>query len=213
MFDRKIHSFERELWYYSKEEFYMDLKMYHDAIEELLDAQDARAKFLEKNCGFMYADDLREHNQREICKLLETNEPYARVLMDLEHLWYKDENLYSMTEIAKRNNSKNPSYVIQAWLRDVKTLELLCLWEKEHNRLFEEEEANKLIAKTKEPSFTITAKVWIEKTSAQGIVSKQGKGGGTFAHHEIAIDFITWLFPEKRYQLAKMIINRILDLK
>ena len=95
----------------------------------------------------------------------------------------------------------------------MKTLELLCLWEKEHNRLFEEGEANKLIAKTKEPSFTITAKVWIEKTSAQGIVSKQGKGGGTFAHHEIAIDFITWLFPEKRYQLSKMIINRILDFK
>ena len=209
----EILSFERELWYYSKEEFYIDLKMYHDAIEELLDAQDARAKFLEKNCGFMYADDLREHNQREICKLLETNEPYAWVLMDLEHLGYKDKNLYSLTEIARKKNSKNPSYVIQAWLRDVKTLELLYLWEKEHNRLFEEEEANKLIAKTKEPSFTITAKVWIEKTSEQGIVSKQGKGGGTFAHHEIAIDFITWLFPEKRYQLSKMIINRILDLK
>ena len=64
-------------------------------------------------------------NQKEICKLLETNEPYARVLMDLEHLWYKDENLYSLTEIAKRNNSKSPSYVIQALLRDVKTLELL----------------------------------------------------------------------------------------
>lgn len=161
----------------------------------------------------MYADDLKEHNQREICKLLEANEPYARVLMDLEHLLYKDENLYSLTEIARRKNSKNPSYVIQAWLRDVKTLELLCLWEKEHNRLFDQEEANKLIVKTKEPSFTITAKVWIEKTSAQGIVSKQGKGGGTFAHHEIAIDFITWLFPEKRYQLSKMLINRILDLK
>ena len=97
------------------------------------------------------------------------------VHMDREHLWYKDENLYSLTEIAKRKSSKNLSYVIQAWLRDVKTLELLCLWEKEHNRLFEEEKANKLIAKTKELSFTITAKVWIEKTSAQGIV-KTRKG-------------------------------------
>ena len=29
----------------------------------------------------MYANDLREYNQKEICKLLETNEPYARVLM------------------------------------------------------------------------------------------------------------------------------------
>ena len=53
--------------------------------------------------------------------------PYARVHMDLEHLLYKDENLYSLTEIARKKNSKNPSYAIQAWLRDVKTLELLCL--------------------------------------------------------------------------------------
>ena len=108
----------------------MDLKMYHDAIEEFLDAQEARAKFLEKECGFLYSDDLRELIKKEICKLLEINEPYARVHMDLEHLLYKDENLYSLTEIARRKNSKNPSYVIQAWLRDVKTLELLCLWER-----------------------------------------------------------------------------------
>ena len=117
---------------------------------------------------FLYPDDLREFIKKEICKLLETNEPYARVHMDLEHLLYKDENLYSLTEIARMKNSKNPSYVIQAWLRDVKTLELLCLWEKEHNRLFDQEEANKLIVKTKEPSFMITAKVWVEKKSAHG---------------------------------------------
>ena len=78
MFLYEILSFEKELWYHSKEEFYMDLKMYHDAIEEFLDAQEARAKFLEKECGFLYSDDLRELIKKEICKLLEINEPYAR---------------------------------------------------------------------------------------------------------------------------------------
>lgn len=58
----------------------------------------------------------------------------------------------------------------------------------------------------------MTLKIWIATTNAKGIVSKQGKGGGTYAHHEIAIDFITWLFPEKRYELTKMITNRILQI-
>lgn len=82
---------------------------------------------------------------------------------------------------------------------------MLCLWEKEYNPDFNLEEAKKLIDKTKEPSFTLTAKIWISNTNAKGLISKQGKGGGTFAHHEITIDFITWLFPENRYELSKMI--------
>ena len=102
----------------------------------------------------------------------------------------------------------------QSWLRDRKTLEVLILWEREHNQnYFNFEKAANLIEKTKEPSFTLTAKTWISETKAVSIISKQGKGGGTFAHHEIAIDFITWLFPEKRYELSKMIIGRILQLE
>ena len=87
------------------------------------------------------------------------------------------------------------------------------MWEKEHNPDFNLKEAKKLIVKTKESSFTLTAKIWIANTNAKGLTSKQGKGGGTFAHHEIAIDFITWLFPEKRYDLSKIITNRILILE
>lgn len=84
------------------------------------------------------------------------------------------------------------------------------MWEEEHNTDFNIEEARKLMNKTKEPSFTLTAKTWISNTNAKGLISKQGKGGGTYAYHEIAIDFITWLFPEKRYALAKMISKKIL---
>lgn len=123
---------------------------------------------------------------------------------------YKDKSNYSLTEIAKRKDATNPSYIIQSWLRNVNTLELLCLWEKEHNPNFNFEEAKRLINKTKEPAFTLTAKIWIASTNAKGLTSKQGKGGGTCAKHEIAIDFITWLFPEKRYELSKMIIARSL---
>lgn len=58
-------------------------------------------------------------------------------------------------------------------------LELLYLWEKEHNLDFTLEGAR--------------------------------KSGGTYAHHKIAIDFIVWIFSEKRYEL--IIINGILQMK
>ncbi len=61
---------------------------------------------------------------------------------------YKDKQKYSITEIAKQKDL-NPSYVIQSWLRDKNTLELLCFWEKEHNLDFDLEKAKELIYKTK----------------------------------------------------------------
>lgn len=92
-------------------------------------------------------------------------------------------------------------------------MELLRCWENEYNIYsFNDTEAIRLIQKTKGPSFTLTAKTWIEWTSAYGLSSKQGHGGGTYASHEIAIDFLTWVFPEKRYQLSKMIIAKQLIL-
>lgn len=101
--------------------------------------------------------------------------------------------------------------MIQSWLRDRNTLEFLRIWEKEHNSHdFNDEAAKKLIEKTHEPSFTLTAKVWTAETKAQGIESKQGSNGGTFAVEQIAVDFITWLCPERRYELIKLISKRAL---
>ena len=193
----------------------MKLEIYNDAIEEYLDNLEQTLKELHQNSCLMSedVDETLKNAKEQIDNLLKTNEHYAKLQLDLDHLKFKDRQKYSLTEIAKRKDSFNPSYVIQSWLRDKNTLELLCLWEKEHNLDFNFEEARKLIDKTKESSFTLTSKIWITNTNAKGLVSKQGKGGGTYAHHEIAIDFIVWLFPEKRYELMKMIINRILQMK
>ncbi|MCH5153619.1 MAG: KilA-N domain-containing protein [Clostridiales bacterium] len=190
----------------------MVLEVHNDAITEYLDSIEQTIKELQDQSGMSNktAEYTRQNAQKSIRKYLETNANYAQLLMDLEHIKYKDKVTYSLTDIAKRKDATNPSYIIQSWLRNVNTLELLCLWEKEHNFDFNFEEARKLIYKTKEPAFTLTAKIWISSTNAKGLVSKQGKGGGTFAHHEIAIDFITWLFPEKRYELSKMIMARSL---
>ena len=119
--------------------------------------------------------------------------------------------MVSLTRFAKRKNEMNPGYVIQSWLRDRNTREFLRLWEEGNNpHYFNDEAAKNLIEKTHEPSFTLTAKVWITETNARGIESKQGAGDGTLAAEPIAIDFITWLYPERRYELIKLISRRTL---
>ena len=149
-----------------------------------------------------------------INKLIETNQNYAKLLMDLQ-LYKKNcsSNMFSLTQFAKRKNEKNPGYVIQAWLRERSTLEFLRLWEREFNKEFNDETAKRLIERTHEPSFTLTAKIWISETNAKGISSKQGSGGGTLAVDLIAIDFITWLLPERRYDLIKLISLRLLTIE
>lgn len=190
----------------------MSFDIYEGAVAEYMDNIERTVKELQERSAMCdeTVEYTLENTRKSIQKYLETNRPYAQLLMDLEHLKHKDNTTISLTEIAKKKDETNPSYVIQSWLRNINTLEVLCLWEKEHNTDFNLGEAQKLIDKTKEPSFTLTAKIWIANTNAKGLTSKQGKGGGTFAHHEIAIDFITWLFPENRYELAKMISKKIL---
>lgn len=51
-------------------------------------------------------------------------------------------------------------------------------------------------------------KIWKRFTNATGIISKQGNGGGTYAHRDIAIDFYIWAFPDKRYELIRMISGK-----
>ena len=149
--------------------------------------------------------------KKKISQYLEADRPYGLLLMDLENLRARDKMEYvSLTEIAKKKNAANPSYVIQSWLRDRNTIEFLRLWEKDYNENFNDSKANELVKMISESSFTITAKIWIEETSAIGITSKRDNQGGTYAHRDIAIDLMVWLFPEKRYELVKIIGNRMI---
>lgn len=52
-------------------------------------------------------------------------------------------------------------------------------------------------------SFVLTPKQWIEKTGAVGIISKQGRYGGTFAHKDIAFEFASWISVEFNLYLIK----------
>ena len=46
-------------------------------------------------------------------------------------------------------------------------------------------------------------KTWIEQTNAQGIRSKAGRYGGTYAHRDIAYHFGMWLSPKFQFLLIK----------
>ena len=109
----------------------------------------------------------------------------------------------SLTAIAKEVNETSPGYLIQSWLRDVHTIEYLHCWELKNNPSFNEEGYRELEEEMKSPSTTLTAKKWILATSAIGLRSKLGKGGGTSAHPEIACAFRAWLYPEFQYELIQ----------
>lgn len=119
---------------------------------------------------------------------------------------YRNKDMYcsvSLTELARQKNPTNPSYVIQAWLRDYKTIEFLRLWEQQSNPEFENQACDKLIDQMKNTTFTLTPKQWIEQTKAIGLKSKQGKGGGTIAHADIACEFHMWLDPKFKMDVVK----------
>lgn len=49
----------------------------------------------------------------------------------------------------------------------------------------------------------ITPGKYIEKTEAIGLISKRGRYGGTYAHHDIALHFCFWYEPEFQVYLVK----------
>ena len=109
----------------------------------------------------------------------------------------------SLTDLARQKTQKMPSYVIQSWLRDYETIEFLRLWERQSNPEFDDTACNKIIQLMKKTTFTLTPKQWITKTNAIGLISKQGKGGGTLAHSDIAVEFHMWIDPKFKMDVVK----------
>lgn len=116
---------------------------------------------------------------------------------------HPSDDYISLTEIARRFDAENPSYLIQSWLRSRNTVEFLAAWERNNNPKFNEVSFQKLVVDAKTPQFTLTPKKWIDLTNAIGITSKHGKGGGTMAHPFIACDFEMWNDTEFRYEVLK----------
>ena len=115
----------------------------------------------------------------------------------------KDEDYISLTDIARYKDSHRTDYIIQNWLRNRNTVEFLGIWEHLYKPDFNPIEFDGIRNQADLNSFVLTAKQWIEKTGAVGIVSRTGRYGGTHAHKDIAFEFASWVSVEFKLYLIK----------
>ena len=109
-----------------------------------------------------------------------------------------------LTDIARFKNPEFPADVVRNWMRSKMTVAFLGLWEQLHNPNFKLVEFDQFKNEAGLNSFVLPPQVWIAKTSAIGIISKSGRyGGGTFAHHDIAFEFASWVSVEFKLYLIK----------
>ena len=88
-------------------------------------------------------------------------------------------------------------------LRNPTTVESPGIWEQLYNPSFKPIEFDGFRKESGMNSFMLTAKQWIEKTGAIGIISRAGRYGGTFAHKDIAFEFASWVSVEFKLYLIK----------
>ena len=109
----------------------------------------------------------------------------------------------SLTDIAKRKNPEFPADVIKNWLRLRSTIEYLGVWEKLYNPSFKLVEFDQFKGAAGSNAFVMSPQKWINSTNAVGIISKSGRGGGTYAHSDIAFEFASWISPEFKLYIIK----------
>ncbi|MBN2729192.1 MAG: KilA-N domain-containing protein [Bacteroidales bacterium] len=109
----------------------------------------------------------------------------------------------SLTDIARNKNANEPKDVVKNWMRSKTTIEFLGLWEQINNINFKGVEFDSFMNEAGSNAFTLSPSKWIESTDAIGIISKQGKSGGTYAHKDIAFEFASWISAPFKLYLVK----------
>ncbi len=115
----------------------------------------------------------------------------------------KEADYICLTDIARYRDAERTDYIIQNWMRNRNTIEFLGIWESLNNPGFKPIEFDGFKKQAGLNSFTLTAKQWVEKTGAIGLVSRQGRYGGTYAHKDIAFEFASWISVEFKLYLIK----------
>ena len=114
----------------------------------------------------------------------------------------EEEDFFSLTDIAKQVDAKS-DMVIQNWMRTAGTLDFLSEWEQLYNDQFLLEDFRQIRSQAGTPRFVMTPKRWKEKTKAIGLFSKAGRGGGTYAHQDIAFEFCSAISARFKLILIK----------
>ena len=116
----------------------------------------------------------------------------------------ENEDYICLTDMAKAKQGDNRAAdIIKNWIRTRITIEFLGTWESMYNPNFKVAEFDHFKSEAGLPTFVLSAKQWIEKTGAIGIVSKSGRYGGTYAHRDIAFEFGAAINPTFKLYLIK----------
>ena len=109
----------------------------------------------------------------------------------------------SLTDLAKYQNENDPSGVIRNWMSNKNSFDFYNLWEELHNENFNSVESHRIkIDEVGYNRFTMTPNRWKKEFNAIGIIPGSGKYSiGTFAHHDIAFEFASWLNVEFKLYL------------
>ena len=119
---------------------------------------------------------------------------------DISIVKYNEEDYISLTDMAR---SQMQEHIIFRWLSLKSTIEYLGEWEMLYNPVFNCTEFGTIKNAAGSNNFVLSVKTWIEQTNAQGICSKAGRYGGTYAHRDIAYHFGMWLSPKFQLLLIK----------
>ena len=111
-----------------------------------------------------------------------------------------EEDYISFTDMLK---AKDGEFFFSNWLRNRNTVEFLGIWEKLNNPDFNCVEFDIIKSQAGLNSYRLSAKEWMQKTNAIGIVAKTGRYGGTYAHKDIAFEFAMWISPEFKVYLIR----------
>lgn len=109
-----------------------------------------------------------------------------------------EQDYISLTDMIKGFGDET---VLYGWLRNKNTVEFLGIWEQLNNPDFKPLEFERFMQEAGLNRFSLSPTKWVDATGAIGIYSKAGRGGGTFAHKDIAFEFGSWLSPEFKLYL------------
>jgi len=135
--------------------------------------------------------------KNEISTILNVKDKEVRVLR------VNDVDYISLTDLARYQNSIDPSGVIRNWMSNQNSFYFYSLWEEFNNENFNSVEKDRIrISEVGYYSFTMTPSRWKKDFNAIGIIPSAGKYSiGTFAHPDIAFEFASWLSPEFKLYL------------
>jgi len=132
----------------------------------------------------------------------------AREIMKIQNIEVSfqtidEKDFISLTDIARLKNQDEPKDVVKNWMRGKSTIEFLGLWERINNSKFKGVEFDAFKNEAGSNAFVLSPQKWVEKTNAIGISAKSGRGGGTYAHKDIAFEFASWISAEFKLFLIK----------